>query len=354
MSCIDNTKLVHFTKGIIVIPTQGVGNRLRMVASAYALSRMWKLPLYISWENTEDCNASIYDIFESNIHSKVKINPISINEFNTSNYLYFGPIHIETIFKYISYIPTISHTNNLDIYEYIVLTGGHEFKHPNMNIYDFLFYKHQFYNGLQFNQLIIDRIFSETSIITDKYVAIHIRDIEPKYDNLDIEYINSSQKTPINPLLFTSNSPLDKYFEYIDMLDPHIPLRIITNSSNISKLETIFLSKYPDKTIYFSKSINGRDTMQGIIDSIVDMVIMSRAQLIIGGYYSSFSDESAFYDFIPKITPLSDELEQLLENNKQIYHCYNYKKLKYKNKNIYGLNLDLYHIFKYLSKDDLY
>jgi hypothetical protein len=346
-------KLVNFTKGIIVIPTQGVGNRLRMIASSYTLSRLWKLPLYICWENTNDCNASLHDIFGPNIHSNVKISSISTAQFTQSSYLYFGPIHTESIFNYISYIPQPLHynTNQVDIYEYMVITGGHEFKHPEMELFDFIFYKHQFYNGLQFNQSIIDRVFSETSIITQKYIAIHIRDIDPKYDTADIDYRNSSGATSINPLVFTKNSPLDKYCEYIDMLDPNIPLRIITNSSDMNTLETIFQSKYPDRTIHFSNSdINGRDSVQGIVDGIVDMVIMSKARLIIGNYYSSFSDESAFFDFIPKITPLSEELEIQLEKSKQYYHCYNYKMVKYKSKCIYGLNLDLYHIFKYLSK----
>ena len=61
--------------------------------------------------------------------------------------------------------------------------------------------------------------------------------------------------------------------------------------------------------------------------------------MIIGTFYSSFSDEASFVNFIPKITPINDSLR----NTQLDYHCLNYT---YKN-SLPCLNSN-YKIFFYL------
>ena len=52
------------TKGLIVITTQGFGNRLKILASSKILSDYLKIPLFICWEETPDCNIKFSDVFE--------------------------------------------------------------------------------------------------------------------------------------------------------------------------------------------------------------------------------------------------------------------------------------------------
>ena len=46
--------------------------------------------------------------------------------------------------------------------------------------------------------------------------------------------------------------------------------------------------------------------------------------MIIGSYFSSFSDEASSFKLIPKITPLSKERIENIQDTVQQYHCLNY------------------------------
>ena len=74
--------------------------------------------------------------------------------------------------------------------------------------------------------------------------------------------------------------------------------------------------------------------------ALIDFHILSKASFIIGSYYSSFSDESSFFNMIPKIIPLSKKLYK-----KTDYHCINYKIVN----DVGYLNYDHNCIIKFLS-----
>ena len=67
-----------------------------------------------------------------------------------------------------------------------------------------------------------------------------------------------------------------------------------------------------------------RNSKAGLIDSIVEFLLLSKTQLIIGSYYSSFSDEASFFNIIPKITPINNELRTNIKDTINNYHCINY------------------------------
>ena len=43
-------------KGIVVIPTHGFANRMRMITSSYILAHTLKLKLYVCWIPSDECN----------------------------------------------------------------------------------------------------------------------------------------------------------------------------------------------------------------------------------------------------------------------------------------------------------
>ena len=61
-----------------------------------------------------------------------------------------------------------------------------------------------------------------------------------------------------------------------------------------------------------------------MISSIIDFNLLCRSSIIIGNYFSSFSDEASFFKLIPKITPLSDKLLENIQTTVNNYHCLNY------------------------------
>ena len=299
------------TNGIIVITTQGFGNRLKMLASSYILAKFLKLPLYVCWDSTPECNIKFNDIFEN----QSDINEITLDDFKDTKYVFFGRVHTNSIMTNIKEVIQ-DETNE---FEYLLLEGGHEFKHNLIPRLRFLQKKQEFYSNLQFSKEINKKYNDFISETGKEYIAIHYRDINEKYDGLDIKHNNV-----VN---FVENSPVEKYFKIIDKIKSNLPIIIISNSDKFYKefcnnYTKDGISKY---TFYTTGVCNcERDKNEDMISSIVDFKILSNSQLIIGPYFSSFSDEASFFNLIPKITPLSDNLIENIQTTVNNYHGLNY------------------------------
>ena len=76
------------TKGIIVIPTQGFANRMRMMASSYVLANKLNLKLYICWIPSTDCNIQLSDFLTNENNFK----QINLDDVNKSKYSYYDII----------------------------------------------------------------------------------------------------------------------------------------------------------------------------------------------------------------------------------------------------------------------
>lgn len=274
-------------KAIVVIPTQGFGNRLRMIASSYILSQFMKLDHFVLWQPSHDCNIDFEDIWSSSPFKTIDLDSIS-----KSHYAYFGVVHTNKVMKDI--------LNSGDV-KYIVLTGGHEFKHPAMNTDEYLHNKYKLYSQLQFKC-------DDSLVLPPLYGCIHIRNITEK-DAKDVEKYQNCN--------FSQNSPIKEFLALIKKVDNAIPLYVISNDLLISKtLQTHF----PNKQILVSNpSSTARDCSNGMQSAIRDFSILSKSIFIIGTFYSSFSDEASFFNMIPKIIPLSQHLQTQFS-----YHCSGY------------------------------
>ena len=293
------------TKGIIIIPTQGFANRLRMIASSYILSKFIEIPLYVCWISSRECNVEYDDIFHDD-----DLNIIDFNECQKSNYLYLGRQHTQNI---INNIIDTQYSKEMT-YDYFILEGGHEFKPPALSLQSFVYQKHMFYNSLQFSSIIRDKVCSFSALYDlNRTIGIHYRDIINKYDNNDIE--NSDL---IN---FTKNSPIEKFESIITNLkntSNYDNLLVVSNNPEIyHKFKNNIKSKSFIKT---NTDLYDRNNKNAIIECVTDFLILSKTRMIIGTFYSSFSDEASFVNFIPKITPLSDSIG----NTQLDYHCLNY------------------------------
>ena len=295
------------TKGLIVITTQGFGNRLKMLASSKILCDYLNLPLFVCWDSTPDCNIKFEDIFESNDN----VNQISLEEFKDTQYIFFGRVHTNSIFDSIMQV-TEDKENTFD---YLLLEGGHEFKYKDIQRLKFLQEKQGFYNSLVFKKNIQDKLNSFTSEVGNEYIAIHYRDINEEFDSLDIkanEVVN-----------FVENSPLHKFFSIIDKLRSELPIVIVSNTTRFYKE---YIKKYEETNNVFTTGIEicNRNKCEDMESSLVDFNILCNSSLIIGNYFSSFSDEASFFKLIPKITPLSDKLIENIQTTVNNYHCLNY------------------------------
>ena len=309
-----------FTDALVVMPTEGFGNRLRMMASCYALAKQLNLKLMVSWTKTNDCNISLRQIFEN----KFECLPIEKIQ-NSGSYLFFGRVHTSTV---LPAIRKASQTKNISK-KYLVIEGGHEFLPLDMTIVQFLRLKHDFYAGLRFHKDLKLKFEQKMKDVTKPYIAVHIRKIK-KIDLLDIE-----KNEQIN---FERNSDVKSFQNVLKKLKPMFPLVCISNApfKNWSSVFQSTCTSFSDGMTSYS-----RDSEEGMLNAVVDFMILVNADLIVGSYYSSFSDEASFFKMISKVTPFSDNLKPYAS-----YHCLNFKMVESYN----GLNLDEKTLIKYFRE----
>ena len=278
---------------IVIFPTQGFCNRLRGIASTHILASFLGVDYFVNWEPEECCNCSIDDVFSTTF------NRIELSEIQKSNYL-FAPN---------------THTNNImdnikeEEYDYIVIQGGHEFKHPEMSCVDFLKRKHEFHKSLKFTESIENRV---SEVDTTDCIGIHFRDYIPKYDKLDGR-------------IFSEVSPLTSFVDIAKSIHGKNPgVRFFVSSNTNTAMEKISESTSPENVMELNDLETDRSSKEGIIDSVVNVLVLSKCRFIVGTSMSSYSDEACFFNNISKLC-ISNELAN-------DYHCYGFG-------NILGYNM---------------
>lgn len=300
------------TKGIIVLPTQGFANRLRMIASSYVLSKELNLKLYVCWLPCEDCNISLSEF----IISSSCFNTIEFDDFKELNNCYYGRVHTQSVMKNI--IEVMQDNSENQVYNYLVLEGGHEFKHPDTTRIKFLFYKSELYNSFEYTQEINRKIVNfQYYRELDRTIGVHYRAVNDKYDKADIEACDR--------LNFETNSPTSEFINTISMLKNIKSYDNILVVSNNNNFISILREKFRNKNfINYNVSNFERNSSEGMKNSIIEWILLAKTQLIIGSYYSSFSDEASFLGIIPKITPINQKMRKNIKETVNTYHCINY------------------------------
>lgn len=296
---------------VVVIPTQGFCNRLRALASAHILANYWKTKCYVIWEKEEGCNVQFDDIFSCQ----------------------FETIGIQTVAKAKHYFSPQVHTNNvltndLQSYEYLVIQGGHEFKHPDMSVFAFLQHKHAFYNSLTFSASVNGLVESKLSAFQNKKViGIHFRDFIEKYDRAD-------------GYDFTKASPLENFVHWIKKICDEQPQTWIFLSSNTNRIIDRLGndSAIQQRIITLSHSDKRRDSVEGIVHAVADLLLLSKCNYIIGSVSSSFSDEACFFHFISKYC--LGKRQSVSDS----YHCYGFDQIYGENMLLPNINIlcDMY------------
>jgi len=272
---------------LVSIPTQGLCNRLRAIASTHILASLLNTDYYVLWKPEECCNCELEDIFMSNFKT------ITLDVIKSKNYLFLPNTHTNEIFHL------------MKDYDYVVIQGGHEFKHPSMDVTTFIDLKHTFYSNLQFTYEILTL---SNCISTKDCIGIHYRDFIPKYDSADGRN-------------FSELSSLEAFTTIIlDCLKKN-PNTNLYLSSNTDKASYYFSQHIPQTSFITIQNENngGRDSKNGIVNAVVDLLLLSKCRFIIGTNMSSFSDEACFFNKISKLCVGDEKIGS--------YHCYGFEKV---------------------------
>jgi hypothetical protein len=329
-----------YKKGLICIPTHGFGNRMRMICTCYILSKEWNIPLYVHWQKDETCN---FDPCITSLNF--------INEINTENYYYKGYVHTKDY-----YHEYIANGNN---YDYLIITGGHEFCSPKLDETTFIKLKHEFYSSLKFTDEITQYK------LNFKYVAIHYRWFDKKFDTDDGDNFDTSLKqiedcvNTLNiklPIVIITNNKTIKFNIHNDNENNNENLiydyKNVSNNKNVNENENDNENENENENdnendndndkVTNNKNVNDKNVSDRTsISDVVDFYILCNSEFIIGSFYSSFSDEAIWMNNISKVIPY--------KGNKE-YHCYGIYRI---NPELMCINEYSYELYKCLLKDNL-
>ena len=278
-------------KRLVVYPTQGIGNRIKVILSAKVLSNYLNIPLHINWLKEKCINAEYNDIFNNDPNS------IEDNIISKSTYFFNPDVHTEKILSNLI-------KNNVEV-NTLVIQGGHCFKHPNMSVYDFLKEKQREFKKLEWSENILKKV---DNLNLEKCIGLHVRKYVKRYDEADNLHSKSFDQFKCG---------LEYYYEKLDKILLKYKNHKIFCSSNDLNVKESVKAKYGNNVVINNNISFERSNNSDVIESVVDFVCLSRCKIIIGTYFSSFSDEACFFNLIPKIC-ISDKKET------SAYHTYGY------------------------------
>ncbi|GAB4395586.1 MAG: hypothetical protein OHK0053_04740 [Microscillaceae bacterium] len=256
------------SKIIIVEPVGGLGNRMRVIASAYALANVYQYELKIIWNVNAILKAEFSDCFQKIANTQV---------LNRGSFLY-----------YFQKMPQLIGRSQENIEERVTINKmralyqqGYresEFKSFFDNIVqtystvyiesDFDFYPHNF-NFFLPNCSISKAIARFQKLMPSQIIGIHIRQTD--------HHISKTHST------------VEKFIEVIEKEIENNPVSCFFLATDELAVQHQLIQKFGSKIIYYSEN-KSRNSKNGIRQAIVDLFLLSKTSKIYGSYWSSFSE----------------------------------------------------------------
>ena len=180
---------------IIAVPLCGFANRLKFMASINGIAKKLKIKtIKVLWRSTMDCNLSHADVFKS-IRSVTFISDTDLPA--KQNIMYYGYVHMNEILSTLEEDLLVEGNVNKTS---LLIEGGHECKHPDVSMIEFLRQKQKFYKSISWAAQIEKQL---KAFSTDSFpkIAFHYRHVNKETDEADVKanaLINFSYNSPFN------------------------------------------------------------------------------------------------------------------------------------------------------------
>ncbi len=255
---------------LTVCPQGGLGNRIRVMNSAYEFARINGLRLNILWIQDWGLKCSYDELFmRTELHDVREVSKLASYFFKTVNFL------LKKI------VPLRGIASKMFGYEYEISSILHITK-PRAN--RFVWTCHRFFdyssNYLKFNSRIEREAQSFFEDIYDSVYGIHIRMTD-----------NSNAKALSPPKLF------EEKMTSLLLQNPNCKFLVCTDDLTVKKELKI---KFPNSVITRDVPLE-RDSAKGIINAAIDMACLSRTDMIYCSFYSSFSEVASEIGNIDRI-----------------------------------------------------
>lgn len=255
---------------IIIQPSGGLCNRMRVINSGWRLARERQEKLLILW----NCNAELNCPFESLFRPVNEFQITSIRSVADPRKLFYQ----KTSRNYLTNDEILAHRNPdgcLDA-DYVKNLKG--------NTYIFTwewFYPSEDYHLFIPTEQLQKRIDEMTSRFGASCVGVHIRRTDNK---------PAIGKSSTDAFLASMRRELEA--------DPDTMFYLATDDMNE---ESILREAFPGRILSNQKRCLQRDSAEGMHDALLDLFCLSNTRKIIGSYFSSFTDIAADMRGIPKI-----------------------------------------------------
>jgi hypothetical protein len=278
---------------IIAIPLFGFANRLKFLASIEIMAKKLKIKyIHVLWKNCDDCGINYEDVFKR-IPGIENISQLPPKDDMT----FYGQIHLKDVYNYILTDKSLKDT--------ILITGGHENMPHDMKEHIFLKNKSKFYKSIVWNNDIQNKLLMFNDF---PKIGIHYRHPIKASDSQDINENSLSN--------FSVNSPFSEFDKYIKKFKG---ICFFTSNSIYHKkyIQEHFANKV--KVIHIDDDCN-RSSKQSMTNSIIEFILLSRCDIVIGTYFSSFSDEPTYFNLVPKILLLEQNIQRNDKHFIEGYH----------------------------------
>jgi hypothetical protein len=253
---------------MINVPTAGLANRFRSLASSVQLAKDTNSEVAIYWIKNKECFADFTDLFEQVQINGIKIKPMSISKF----YLYPDlkkNLYIPGIFRKLLFSKQLINININDDFDVINQMKGNKI---------YISSHHSFYKHYKLNKLFIpifeiqSRIDEIANSFTMGTIGLHIR----RTDNHQSIAYNS----------------IEDYCHFIKqeiVKKPNVKFYLATDDVIV---KNILVESFPNNILYNKATLN-RFSLDGMKDAVIDLWCLSKTQKIVGSFYSSYSEIAA-------------------------------------------------------------
>jgi hypothetical protein len=280
-------------KRLYIDVQNGIGNRLRALASAYILAKESNRELVVIWLPNNHCDCKFTDLFKINfvLHG-IKI---------VQNLDDFGVLNININIKNTEIIH-IGEDNNIDVYDYSVKKNMYIDLNTNKDIFirsacilnneKTNWYKEcTFLRTLEIHEELAKKLFQHSlDFSIYSLIGVHIRMGQnmSTYDYEKIDHYSETAKESITK--WRSKSHWKNFAEYMKILIKSTPEQKFFVSCDNKDTYLELLKEFPIGTIYYlNRDVDDR-SLEQIKYALLDVYLLSRTKYILGSNWSSFTE----------------------------------------------------------------
>jgi hypothetical protein len=299
MSINDFATSMNETGIITLIPTSGLGNRLRIMASGIKLAREGNKKLQIYWNRNPELNAPFDRLFEYPLHMSIKPIPLKYKVWivmrRFSSKLFGFENWYLSLFKFdFVFLDSMVNDvlqNRLDLQKEVnKATKTFICSYEEVNYFDLMDY--QIFKPVADIQKTIEVMALQ---FTSATIGIHIR---------ATDHVASIKNSPF----YLFENKIDEELRN----NPEVTFFIATDNEDY---QNTLLQKFGKKKILFHTKVFRRDVTEGITDAVVDLFCLSKTSKIYGSYWSSFSYVAGRIGQVPVHILKKDEVANAYVND---------------------------------------